>query len=171
MTATLTDERKADEAVELRPNVVELQRIMVPLDFSDHSHKALRYAVKLAEQFNAEVELVNVVTPVIYAEGMVLPAAMENLDRVSEEHAQRALEKVSREEGVNHVKVTTHVLLGNPYDEIVNHARKQKTDLLLITTHGRTGLQHFLLGSTAEKILRHAPCPVMVVRDKEHEFV
>jgi len=144
---------------------------MVPLDFSDHSHKALRYAIKLAEQFGSELELVNVVTPVVYAEGMVLPAAMENLDTVTEEHSKRALEKISRQEGVKELTVKTTVLLGNPYDEIVNHAKKQQTDLLLITTHGRTGLQHFLLGSTAEKILRHAPCPVMVVRDKEHEFV
>lgn len=164
----MTDNKTTAESL---PQVIALQRIMVPLDFSDHSHKALRYAVKLAEQFGSELELVNVVTPVVYAEGMVLPAAMENLDTVTEEHSKRALEKISREEGVKELKVKTTVLLGNPYDEIVNHAKKQETDLLLITTHGRTGLQHFLLGSTAEKILRHAPCPVMVVRDKEHEFV
>lgn len=169
MTTELTQEKPAPDAVELRPKVIELQKILVPIDFSDHSRKAFAYALKFAEQFGSELELVNVVTPVIYAEGMVLPAAMENLDQQTEEHAKKELDKMADE--APKVNVRTAVLTGNPYDEIVTHARKQKTDLLLITTHGRTGLQHFLLGSTAEKILRHAPCPVMVVRDKEHEFV
>ena len=157
--------------VESRPKVINLHRILVPIDFSDHSRKALDYAIKFAQQFDSEIELVNVVTPVIYAEGMVLPAAMENLDQVTEEHAMSELKKLAASDAVKGLTVKTRVLLGNPYDEIVTHAKKEETDLLLITTHGRTGLQHFLLGSTAEKILRHAPCPVLVVRDKEHEFV
>lgn len=171
MTATPTPEEPADDAVELRPAVVKIRRIMVPLDFSDHSHKALSYAVKLAEQFDSELELVHVVTPVIYAEGMVLPAAMENLDCETEKNARKELAKLAKRNEVAALEHKTTVLTGTPYDEIVSHARRRETDLLLITTHGRTGLQHFLLGSTAEKILRHAPCPVMVVRDKEHEFV
>ena len=171
MTATLTPEKPADDAVELRPVVVHIRRIMVPLDFSDHSHKALDYAVKLAEQFGSEIEMVHVVTPVIYTEGMVLPAAMENLDQETEKNARKNLAKLAEREEVAALKHKTTVLTGTPYDEIVSHARDRETDLFFITTHGRTGLQHFLLGSTAEKILRHAPCPVMVVRDKEHEFV
>jgi universal stress protein A len=169
MTAT-TDAPSATPAP-VRPNVVNLRKILVPLDFSAHSRKALNYAVKLAGQFGSEVTIINIVAPVIYAEGMVLPAAMENLDRVSEEHAQAELDKIAEEVRSHNVKCDTHVLLGHPSDEIVNYAKKHETDLLLITTHGRTGLQHFLLGSTAERILRHAPCPVMVVRDQEHEFV
>ena len=171
MTATLTSEKPADDALELRPAVVNIQRIMVPLNFSDHSQKALMYGVKMAQQFGSELELVHVVTPVVYAEGMVLPAAMENLDQETEKHARTELAKLTEREDVAALKWKTTVLTGTPYDEIVSHARKHETDLLLITTHGRTGLQHFLLGSTAEKILRHAPCPVMIVRDKEHEFV
>jgi universal stress protein A len=152
------------------PGSVNLKKILVPLDFSAHSRKALHYAVKLAGQFGSAITLVNVVAPVIYAEGMVLPAAMENLDRVSEEHARTELEKTAAEVREHGGTCETHVLLGHPSDEIVNFAKNHQTDLLLITTHGRTGLQHFLLGSTAERILRHAPCPVMVVRDQEHEF-
>jgi len=169
MTTPSTNENASAEAVELRPKVINLDKILVPIDFSDHSRKALAYAVKFAQQFGSEIELVHVVTPVVYAEGMVLPAAMENLDRQTEEHAKAELDKIAAENPG--VKIKTAILTGNPYDEIVTHARKRQTDLLLITTHGRTGLQHFLMGSTAEKILRHAPCPVMVVRDKEHEFV
>jgi universal stress protein A len=169
MTTTAQDTHS--EAAGVRPNVVNLKKILVPLDFSAHSRKALNYAVKLAEQFGSEVTIANVVAPVIYAEGMVLPAAMENLDRVSEDHARAELDKVAAEVRSHNVACDTHVLLGHPSDEIVNFAKKHETDLLLITTHGRTGLQHFLLGSTAERILRHAPCPVMVVRDQEHEFV
>jgi universal stress protein A len=168
---TTTSQDTPSVAAGVRPNIVNLKKILVPLDFSNHSRKALNYAVKLAGQFGSEVTVVNVVAPVIYAEGMVLPAAMENLDRVSEEHARSELDKVAEDVRSHQVTCDTHVLLGHPSDEIVNFAKKQETDLLLITTHGRTGLQHFLLGSTAERILRHAPCPVMVVRDQEHEFV
>lgn len=168
---TTTTDTKPAASAEVQPNAVNLKKILVPLDFSAHSRKALNYAVKLAGQFSSTITVVNVVAPVIYAEGMVLPAAMENLDRVSEEHARGELDKIAEEVRGHDVACDTHVLLGHPSDEIVNYAKKKETDLLLITTHGRTGLQHFLLGSTAERILRHAPCPVMVVRDQEHEFV
>ena len=168
---TTTTESNTNAPAEVRPGAVNLKKILVPLDFSAHSRKALNYAVKLAAQFGSQVTVVNIVAPVIYAEGMVLPAAMENLDRVSEEHARGELDKIAEEVRGHNVSCDTDVLLGHPSDEIVNFAKQQETDLLLITTHGRTGLQHFLLGSTAERILRHAPCPVMVVRDQEHEFV
>lgn len=171
MTETTQTNPAPEEAVELRPNVVNLKKILVPLDFSGHARKALNYAAKLAQQFASQVTVVNVVAPVIYAEGMVLPAAMENLDRVSKEHAEAELDKIAADMASHKVSCDTHVLLGHPSDEVVNFAKKHETDLLLITTHGRTGLQHFLLGSTAERIIRHAPCPVMVVRDQEHEFV
>lgn len=171
MKATKTANRSAGETGEQIPKVIDLQRIMVPLDFSEHARKALRYAVKLAEQFGSEIELVNVVTPTIYAEGIVFPVAMENLELENKKHAREQLERITRDAAVEHITWKTTVLMGSPYDEIVRLAMERQTDLLLITTHGRTGLQHFLLGSTAERILRHAPCPVMVVRDKEHEFV
>lgn len=171
MTATLTQEKPKDDAVELRPKVVELRRILAPLDFSEHSRKALRYAVKFAEEFGAELEIVNVVTPIFYTEGMVLSEGMEDLNREAEKFARDELERIAGSDAVGKVVVKTTVLTGNPCDEICNHAKDRQTDLLLIATHGRTGLQHFLLGSNAEKILRHAPCPVLVVRDKEHEFV
>jgi len=160
-----------EEAAEKRSDGIALLRIMVPLDFSDHSKKALRYALRFAEQFGAELEVVHVVTPIIFADGMIPPVEMEDLSRETEKHARSELEKIATADGTEHVTVKATVLQGEPYDEIVNHAAESQTDLLLIATHGRTGLQHFLLGSNAEKILRHAPCPVMVVRDKEHEFV
>jgi nucleotide-binding universal stress UspA family protein len=63
------------------------------------------------------------------------------------------------------------VRLGHPYQEITDAARELKVDLIVISTHGYTGLKHVLLGSTAERIVRHAPCPVLTVREKEQDFV
>lgn len=165
-----TTNETAEGAVELRPTVINLKRLLVPLDFSDHSRKALDYAVKFAEQFGAELTIVHVVTPVIYAEGMVLPAAMENIDQLTREEAAKSLDKLRA--GIDpRIEVTTEIRIGTPYAEVLEAAKESETDLLVITTHGYTGLKHFLMGSTAEKLVRHAPCPVMIVRDKEHEFV
>lgn len=154
-----------------RSSALKIKRILVPLDFSEHSEKALHYATKFAEQFGARIDLVAVVEPVIYAEGMTIPAGMGNVDETTAKESGQALRRIAEREVPEGVNWAALVRRGAAYDEIVETARDRKTDLLIITTHGRTGLTHFLIGSTAEKIVRHAPCPVLVVRDKEHDFI
>ncbi len=157
--------------VRLRPRVMKLKRILVPLDFSEHARKALLYAVKLGEQFGAAIDLVAVVEPVIYAEGMALPGGVSHVDQSTAAEAGEALRRIAGQEIPADLKWRVMVRMGSAYAEIVETARDRKTDLLIVTTHGNSGLTHFLIGSTAEKIIRHAPCPVLVVRDKEHDFV
>lgn len=168
---TTRTKRPARTPAKSRRPKLKIKRILVPLDFSEHAEKALHYAVKFAEQFDARIDLVSVVEPVIYAEGMAFPAGAGNPDENSVQESGKALRELAEREIPDDLSWKALVRRGNPYAEIIDTARDQKTELLIITTHGRTGLTHFLIGSTAEKIVRHAPCPVLVVRDKEHDFI
>ena len=81
------------------------------------------------------------------------------------------MERVVREQGLGHLKVHPEVLEGAPFAEIVRYAREKDVDLIVMGTHGHTGLAHVLVGSVTEKVVRKAPCPVLTVRHPEHEFV
>jgi universal stress protein A len=153
-----------------RRKAIAIKRILVPLDGSEHAVKALHYAIQFAQCYGARIDTVRIVEPTVYPDGSTIPQHRYNQDEVALKMAQTQSKKIAGKLIPEGVTWRNHVLKGNPYAEIVGLAAKQKTDLLLITTHGHTGLQRFLLGSAAEKIIRHAPCPVMVVRDEEHDF-
>ena len=148
----------------------KLKRILVPIDFSGPSLKALRYAVPFAEQFGATISLVHVREPII------LPPDLPNASSVplmamQEEEARKKLYDLGYREIEELVPLDIHVCSGKPAEEIVNLARGLEADLIIIATHGYKGLMHLVMGSTAEKVVRSAPCPVLVVRETEHEFV
>lgn len=151
---------------------IELHRILVPIDFSEHSKKALQYAIPFAEQFEASIDLLYVVEPTIYPAdfsfGQVgFPAVEDELrQRGSEE-----LEALIQKEIGTRVKARSTVRTGKAFHEIDQHAREESIDLIIIATHGHSGVEHVLFGSTAEKVVRYAPCPVLVVRMAEKEFV
>lgn len=149
-----------------------LQRILVPLDFSENARKALRYAEAFARQFGARITLLHVVEPMIYpADSGFVPVETHSWEGALVKETQTRLEAVAREAIGPGVDVETVVVTGNAFMEIAELARARQIDLLIITTHGYTGLKHLLLGSTAERVVRHAPCPVMVVRQAQHDFV
>jgi len=85
--------------------------------------------------------------------------------------AEEKLAEQRRRIGAQRVEVRVMTRLGRPYVEITEAARDTKADMILLATHGHTGLKHVLLGSTAERVVRHAPCPVLTVRDPEHDFI
>ncbi|MEI9892550.1 MAG: universal stress protein [Chthoniobacter sp.] len=147
---------------------MHLANILVPLDFSDMSLKALRYAVPFAKQFHAKLTLVHVVEPLAYTPELPFPPAMPPFQA---KEIEKALEEV-RDANVP-PEVPVEVVAGHdfPADAVVQIARERKADLIITATHGRTGLKHLVLGSTAERIVRLAPCPVLVVREREHDFV
>ena len=152
------------------PSPFHLKRILVPIDFSECSRQALRYALPLARQFRASVTLLYVVQvyfPSPEAADLHLSALEEKLRRSGEKELDRML----REEVGNQVPADKLVRTGQPYVEIVDAARANDIDLIIISTHGHMGLTHACLGSTAEKVVRFATCPVFVVREKEREFV
>ena len=152
-------------AAKTKPELRGIKSILVPIDFSAPSKNALAYAVPFAEQFGAKLTLLNVVEPVATPDfAKSFPLAMEN-DQVMAE-CKRELERVVKQSGVSPRLVEkTLVRFGRSFHEIADAARTLKVDLIVIATHGYTGLKHALLGSTTERVVRHAPCPVLVVRE------
>jgi universal stress protein A len=202
---------------------LQIQEILVPTDFPEHSNAALRYAMSIAKQFNARITLLHIIEPPTACPDVAYlgAASSDNITSAAEESIARMWE---REKSRGPLAWQSMVQEGVPYQVIVQTAKTQKTDLIIVATHGRTGLAHVLLGSTAEKVVRNvpvqivsrhgapsaeiikaakdmdvdmivmsthgrtgriyaligsvagdvarlAPCPVLVVRAREHEFV
>ena len=151
---------------------LKLKRILVPTDFSAPSKKAFRYAAKFAEEFGASLTLLHVVEPIVAlgdAYGWVETPAIT--DPALQKEASTRLAGLAQKEIGELIPVKPLVRCGKAYQEIVSVAKEREIDLIIIATHGYTGLKHVFLGSTAERVVRHAPCPVLIVREREHEFV
>ena len=142
-----------------------IRRILVPVDFSDHSKDALRYAVDFGLIFDAELILVFVV------ESMGYPAdlgygqlAIPTIERELSERGKAELGRLAEKHIGSKLAVKLHVPAGRPFVEIIRAAKEFEADMIVIATHGHTGVEHIIFGSTAEKVVRKAPCPVLVVR-------
>ena len=135
-----------------------LRRIVVPIDFSEPSLHALQFAALLAAQSGAALLPVYVAEHVVYFDETLAFPEHHVLEQMKEKLAQLAREQVSEE-----VPVFPHVEKGKPWAEIIRLAEQHEADLIVLGTHGRTGLQHWLLGSTAERVVQHSSCPVLVV--------
>ncbi len=160
----------AASAASARPlPVFQLKKILVPVDFSDCSQKALQYALPFARQFNANLELLHVVETYLPTAGLVAV----NLDLTRDQMLAMARKdfEALRQTLPEDVVSEGVVCEGAPRIEIIEAAKQSSADLIILSTHGRTGLARVCLGSTAEYVVRHAPCPVLVVRECEHEFV
>ena len=137
---------------------------LCPTDFSAGSQQAIRTAVRLATENNAELVLAHAwcVPPMMYSGELIFPPPV--LDQISDD-AQRGLdEAVKQATAAGATKVSAKLLTGVPWAELVELLEKQSFDLCVMATHGRTGLSRILLGSVAEKVVRHAPCSVLAVR-------
>ena len=154
--------------------VVSPRKILWPTDFSALSLQGGRYAHGFRDVFGAELCVIHVITPPIspdvsvmlpsdvpvhIAEPELIEAGAGVLDRLVAEHFKDD-DSVKRE-----------VLFGNPWSAICEYAERAEIDLIVVSTHGHTGLKHALIGSTAEKIVRHAPCPVLVVKGEEKDVL
>lgn len=154
--------------------MIKIQRILFPSDFSELSLHALGYARSFAELHKAELHVIHVVDQAsMYWMAMgpnSLPVgpAPEELIGVAQQELKRFVEQHLAGVGV---PLVTEVMLGRPFMEIIRYAREKNIDLIVIGTHGRSGLKHVLLGSVAEKVVRKSPCPVLTIRDPQHEFV
>lgn len=149
----------------------KLSKILVPIDFSDCSKKALQYALPFAKQFGAAITLLHVVR-VNYPIGAEFGAMdFPLLESDLRKSAEKQLADLAEKEIPQSVTAENLVRTGQEVMEIIAAAKKLESDLIIISTHGRTGLKHILLGSVAENVVRYAPCPVLVVREHEHEFL
>jgi nucleotide-binding universal stress UspA family protein len=138
--------------------------IVFPTDFSDLSMAALPWVRRMAEQLDAEVHCIYVVEePHIYATldmGPIPIPSVEELSRGAEKRMANFAGSKMKDLG----KVTTRVLVGRPAEEVVAYAKSKNAALIIMTTHGYSGMKHVLLGSTTEAVLRHATCPVLSIR-------
>jgi len=148
--------------------MITLERILVPTDFSECSETARSYAAELAKRFTSELHLLHVVAPMALP-GYVGPIPEQLLH--PEEGARQALEQWSEPAFEDAKDVVRTVITGTPFVEIVRCAREQDVDLIVMGTHGRSGVTHMLIGSVTEKVVRKAPCPVLTVRPQGHQFV
>jgi universal stress protein A len=153
-----------------QPAALQLKKILVPIDFSPASTNAFKYALRLAEEFGAELTLLYVLVPGPSRRFASIPGepAFSKSELSSTEKSLRALIASTRNGSVQRVRSTMRI--GLPSHEIVEMAKDADIDLIVIATHGYTGWKHFCIGSTAERVVRAAPCPVLVVREKEYEF-
>lgn len=143
-----------------------IKKVLVPIDFSDYSKSALKYAVNFAKSFNAEIILVYVVEPVIYPPDFSMgQIAMPSITTEWDDRAKDELQKLAKSEIKEIANVKTIIKTGKPFVEIIETAKEENIDLIIIATHGHSGVEHILFGSTAEKVVRKAPCPVLTLRE------
>jgi len=144
----------------------QIKKILVPIDFSDYSINALKYAVSFAQFFNADVFLIYVIEPLIYpADYSMGQVAFPTVDVNVSEKAEMELKKIAEKVIGDQAKYDIIIKSGKPFVEINETAGELDIDLIIIATHGLTGVEYLLFGSTAEKVVRKAPCPVLTLRE------
>jgi nucleotide-binding universal stress UspA family protein len=152
--------------------MIQLRRILLPTDFSDHAGKALKYACAFTEQFDAELHLLHVLeTHVSTAPQFGMGLALSTQIQESRQATEKALNELVVPDwaaGRNVVRATSE---GPAFVGIIRYARENDIDMIVLGTHGRSGLPHMLMGSVAERVVRKAPCPVLTVRPEGHQFV
>jgi nucleotide-binding universal stress UspA family protein len=149
----------------------KLRKILVPVDFSACSEKAVHYAVPLAEQFNAEILFLYVLPVPVFGREYDFVNDAQLIEEDLHEDAERKLKSLVAELVPAEIRVRIEVLYGAEALGIVRAATKWETDLIVISTRGRTGRVRALVGSVAERVVELAPCPVLVVREHEREFI
>jgi len=174
MSATPVSQKAVEHSSSDSSGELQLKRILVPTDFSESSERALKYAVRLGRPYKAEVVVLHVFH---LKEYLGLLSQREDIDSATANQVLEAskvgaiekLEDLVRRVSDKEVVVLPTLLIGVPFEEIVRYAGEHEVDLIVMPTHGRTGLAHFLLGSTTERVISHSVCPVLVIRTRPGE--
>jgi nucleotide-binding universal stress UspA family protein len=168
----MTAKTLENQSLHERPGhrALRLKKILAPIDFSPASKNALKYALRFAEEFGGDLTLLYVLEPAPTTSYMAIPGATTFFegDFATAEKNLRSLIASVRNGKIEQPRWKLRA--GIPSHEIVEAAKEMDVDLIIVATHGYTGWKHFCIGSTAERVVRAAPCPVLVVREKEHEF-
>lgn len=144
----------------------EIKKILVPIDFSDYSKNALKYSVDFAIIFKSKIYLIYVIEPMIYPTDFSIgQVAIPALENDLSARAETELKNLITSEIGSKVESEFVIKSGKPFLEIIETAAELDIDLIIISTHGHTGVEHLLFGSTAEKVVRKAPCPVLTLRE------
>ena len=150
----------------------QLHRILLPTDFSGCANYALPYAAAIARATNATIICVHVVEPVVPTvgySGLAEPMPIADVSEQLEDSAERELPKLAECEECAGLNIEEVIVHGDAAAEIVRVAGEREVDLIVISSHGRTGLGRIIFGSTAEAVVRHAICPVLVVKPPPQE--
>ena len=152
--------------------MIKLRKVLVPTDFSESARHALTYGTSFAREYEAELTLLHVVEnlTVGYASDL-FPVPMQEVFQEISGYAKTELAKLGAQAREKNVSVVEHVAQGKPSAEIIRFARETEIDMIVLGTHGKGMLDQALFGSTTERVVRRAPCPVLTVRLAEHEFV
>ena len=146
--------------------MLPITSILVPIDFSQHSQQALIYAKEWAKQWSATLHLIHVIEPVIFpVDWGYTPVDLSNVEKEYQQTAESELTKIIESlhnEGYSAIPQVLHG--GRSSDEIIQYAKDHGISMICIATNGRGGVEHLLLGSTTERVVRKAPCPVLVIR-------
>jgi nucleotide-binding universal stress UspA family protein len=139
--------------------------ILFAVDFSESSDHAFSYAYEMAQKFSSRLVIIHVINEPVDLRGFYVPhISFDNLEKEIAEGAEKMMDRFCAEKLQNFTNYEKSVVSGIPYEEIVRKAEAVNADLVVMGTHGRKGLDHMLFGSTAERVVRSAHCPVMTVR-------
>jgi nucleotide-binding universal stress UspA family protein len=144
--------------------MAKFKKILVPVDFTKYSDHAISYAEMMAKTFQAKILLFHVIEQFTYS----VSDTIQVMDHYTtlKEIAQQMLDAKKKQAAKKGLGVETRVLKGSPALEIVKYSENKKTDLIVMGSHGRTGIQHLVLGSVAERVVRMASCPVLTVKGR-----
>lgn len=149
---------------------LKIRRILAPTDLSEDSHRGISYATRLAQHFAAKLTILHIYEAPFLFDDTMTPAIAQELQR-DRQRAETALLGIWEESRSKHSNCDTLFQCGQPHELIVKAARDLETDLIVLSTHGYHWLNHLLFGSDAEHVLRHAPCPVLIVQEHERDFI
>jgi nucleotide-binding universal stress UspA family protein len=148
---------------------MKVERILYATDFSKGASQALPYAVDLAKHYNAKLYILHAVYDFVKATGIHVPhISHDELYKELNQWAMKEIDNCCVEATRGFQNVEKVVLKGIPYEEIIKFANNEKIDIIVIGTYGRSGLERFIFGSTAERVVRGAPCAVITVRIPEY---
>ena len=150
--------------------MISLKNILCPVDHSDCSKEALKYAVSFAMKEKAKLSLLHVIDIRTFDESIDSLTNPMLDDEIIKQMKSKLIDCVPKEIR-NDMEIEALVVPGIPFSEIISTAKNNKVDIIVMGTHGRTGIAHIMLGSVSEKVVRKAPCPVLTVRQPGHKFV
>lgn len=142
--------------------MVEIKKIVVPVDYSSNTDKVIEYGVEIADKFGAKVLFFHVINDFQGYDMMLVHPSFLGMSKDLEQKAEERMAALVKEHAQREQGASGHVVIGDAADEIVHYASVEKADMIIIGTHGVKGLEKILLGSTADRVVKKAPCPVLV---------
>jgi nucleotide-binding universal stress UspA family protein len=146
------------------------KKIVYPIDFSEFTDEILKYAVNITKKFNAELHLIHIIPNLNYFtpyESFLTPENLVAIEKNIEKEVEKDFEKVTKDIDMPLKKI---VKTGATFVEIIDYIKEEDIDLVVMGTHGRSGIEHILIGSVAEKVVRKSPCPVLTIRPRGRKF-